>query len=85
MNEALRLNPPGQFISKIASEPFELQGKQIRQNEAVILVLASANRDEAEYERADEFLLDRKETRHLSFGKGRHACIGAPLVEREME
>ena len=84
LNESLRLNPPGQFISKIAKQPFEIHGRQIREHEAVILVLASANRDEAVFTQPDEFLPQRPENRHLSFGKGRHACIGAPLVEMEM-
>ena len=84
VNEALRLNPPGQFISKIALEDFELGGKQLRKDQAVILVLASANRDPAVFEEPDSFLPRRSRNRHLSFGRGRHACLGAPLVELEL-
>jgi len=84
VNEALRLNPPGQFISKIALEDFELMGRELRRDQAVILALASANRDPQVFEDPDSFRPDRKKNRHLSFGRGRHACIGAPLVELEL-
>ncbi len=84
VSESLRLNPPGQFISKIAREDFELQGRKLRKDQAVILVLAAANRDPQVFEDPDDFLPERSKNRHLSFGRGRHACIGAPLVELEL-
>ncbi|MCP3868703.1 MAG: cytochrome P450 [Gammaproteobacteria bacterium] len=85
IREALRLSSPGQFIAKIARQDLEIGGHLIRTNEAVLLVLASANRDDKVFERPDLFILDRTDNRHLTFGHGHHACIGAPLVEMEME
>ncbi|MGH9295011.1 MAG: cytochrome P450, partial [Acidimicrobiales bacterium] len=38
-----------------------------------------ANRDERQFERADEFLLERPVQRHLGLGHGAHFCVGAPL------
>ncbi|NIO40856.1 MAG: hypothetical protein GTO41_12145 [Burkholderiales bacterium] len=51
----------------------------------MLLVLASANRDDAVFGAPDDFRLDRGPIRHLSLGQGRHSCIGAPLVRMEME
>ena len=85
VEEALRLDPPGQFIAKIAKEDVELAGRLIKKDEAVLLVLASANRDPAVFDEPNEFRLGRRGVRHLSLGQGRHACIGAPLVRMEIE
>ena len=55
----------------------------IPENERLLTLLASANRDEAQFPRADEFIVDREPNRHLSFGMGIHFCIGAPLARLE--
>jgi pimeloyl-[acyl-carrier protein] synthase len=85
IEESLRINPPGQFIAKIAKENINIRGKIIRKNDAVLLILASANRDPDYFENPDEFNLERSNSQHLAFGKGPHSCIGAPLVRMEME
>jgi len=84
IEESLRINPPGQFIAKIAKEEIALGDRTIRRNDVVLLVLASANRDAACFENPDEFRLDRPNGQHLGLGKGRHSCLGAPLVRMEM-
>lgn len=83
-DEALRFDAPGQFIAKVAKQEFELRGRTIREHDAVLLVLGAANRDPAVFAEPDRFRLDRDGGLHLAFGKGRHACIGAPLVRLEM-
>lgn len=85
VDESLRIEPPGQFIAKIAREDLELGGHTVRRGHAVLLVLAAANRDPEVFEEPDSFRLDRPRGRHLAFGKGRHACLGAPLVLLQME
>lgn len=84
IDESLRYNSPAQFIAKVAKEAIEWHGKIIRPQQAVFLVLGSANHDETRFDDADRFLLDRPKNQHLSLGKGRHACIGAPLVKMEL-
>lgn len=48
---------------------------------------ASANRDPAYLDRADEFLIDRnvRDSRLPSFGAGPHYCVGARLATLELE
>jgi len=85
VDEALRFDSPAQFVAKSVAEDFSYAGKSIRKNDALLLVFASANRDHDFIDDPDEFRLDREGgVKHLSFGKGRHSCIGAPLVRAEM-
>jgi cytochrome P450 len=55
----------------------------IPRGEIVFAVLASANRDERQFERPDELNLTREPNRHLAFGLGVHYCLGAPLARLE--
>jgi cytochrome P450 len=45
---------------------------------------AAANRDEAAFDQAGLFLVDRDPNRHLAFGLGEHFCLGAPLARLEL-
>lgn len=85
VEECLRHQPPAQFIGRIALEEIEIGARTIRQKDAVILVLASANRDPRVTTDPDRFDIGRKELRHLSFGRGRHSCIGGSLVAKEFQ
>jgi cytochrome P450 len=81
LEEFLRLYTPYRGFARTASRPLELHGRLIRPGEPVTLVYASANRDEAVFERPDEFRLDRPNlASHLAFGRGPHRCAGAPLA-----
>ena len=46
-------------------------------------LIASANRDESAFDRADEFVIDRDPNPHLAFGYGIHNCLGAHLARLE--
>lgn len=85
VGEALRYDSPGQIIARVARDDLELGGRQIKRDAAVFLALASANRDAAVFENPDRFDVDRDASALLSFGKGRHSCIGAPLVRLQVE
>lgn len=83
--EGLRYDPPGQVIARVARDDIVLAGVTIPRNAAVLLALGSANRDQRHYSEPDRFRLDRPEQpNHLAFGLGRHACLGAPLVQRQL-
>ncbi len=87
IEEVLRFEPPIQRIRRVAAETCELGGATIRAGDPVIPVLAAANRDPARFDEPDRFDVRRKPglsaERHLSFGRGVHFCLGAPLARLE--
>jgi cytochrome P450 len=85
VDECLRFESPAQYIPRVALEDIALGEKLIRKNAGVFLVLASANRDSAQFNDPDTLDITREPNPHLSFGRGRHSCIGAPLVRQEIE
>ncbi|MFY0534412.1 cytochrome P450 [Nannocystis pusilla] len=60
-----------------------IRGVTIPRGEAVMPLLAAANRDEAAFERADKLDITREPNRHVAFGLGLHYCLGAPLARLE--
>jgi pulcherriminic acid synthase len=92
--ESLRLYPPVQGTIRRATEPMELHGVTIQPDDKVIVLIASANRDEDRFDdalafRAGRFLdnPDRQFTNAgdvLPFGAGRHHCAGSRLAGTEM-
>jgi cytochrome P450 len=84
IEEALRLSTPTQGMFRIATRDHDLDGVHIPKGSRLVIVFASANRDEALYSEPDEFNPDRDGLRdHLSFGKGIHFCLGAALSRLE--
>ncbi|GAA2251026.1 MULTISPECIES: cytochrome P450 [Kitasatospora] len=67
-----------------AVEDIELHGRRIRAGDAVLPVLASANRDERVFADADRLDLCRADNPHLTFGRGAHNCIGAHLARAQL-
>jgi cytochrome P450 len=61
----------------------ELHGTRIPEGSRVLLLVGSANRDESVFPDADRYDLDRDTGRLVSFGSGRHFCMGAPLARLE--
>jgi cytochrome P450 len=83
IEEMLRLEAPVQTLPRTATVAVELHGDTIPAGSRVQLVWASANRDEREFDRPDEFDLRREPGRHLAFGHGAHFCLGANLARLE--
>jgi cytochrome P450 PksS len=69
----------------MVSEDLSFKGYELKRGDAVILIIGSANRDEAKFSDADKLVLDRQANQHLSFGKGVHYCLGAPLARLEAD
>lgn len=80
VDEFLRLHSPIQATSRIAYADVELRGRTIRRGDTVMLLLGSANRDEAVFADPDALDIARRPNRHLAFGRGSHFCLGAPLA-----
>ncbi|MFJ6294388.1 cytochrome P450 [Streptomyces griseoviridis] len=70
---------------RIAAEGLEIGGVRIAAGDAVLLSLASANRDGTVFEDPDRLDVGRAHNPHLSFGHGIHHCLGKHLGRMEME
>ena len=70
---------------RFATTEVELGGQVIRPGEPVMVVLASANRDLAQFSDPEELNVARELNRHLAFGHGIHYCLGAPLARLEAQ
>jgi hypothetical protein len=79
VSELLRYDGPVQFTSRIAKETFAVGGKTVEKGQGVILMLAAANRDPAQFPNPDRIDVSRKDNKHVSFGYGIHYCLGASL------
>ncbi|WP_326438176.1 cytochrome P450 [Streptomyces sp. H27-D2] len=70
---------------RIAAEDMEIAGVKIAAGDAVLISLASANRDETVFPDPDRLDLARTPNPHISFGHGIHYCLGKQLGRMEME
>lgn len=83
VEELLRYESPSQQTGRIAGEDVMIGGTEIRRGQAVIAVMASANRDPQRFTDPDTFDITRTDNRHLAFGWAAHFCFGAPLARLE--
>jgi cytochrome P450 len=85
IEETLRLEVPTKSISRLALEPVTIGELAIPAGAVVTVNLGGANRDPAKFPDPDRFELGRANVRdHLSFSRGAHGCIGAPLARMEV-
>lgn len=87
VEELLRFTPLGASAGfpRIATEDLELGGQLVRKGDAVLVQMASANRDDAVFDRPDEIDFTRTDNPHVAFGHGVHHCLGAPLARLELQ
>lgn len=84
IEEVLRLDGPVKADFRLAKRAAKIGDVEVRPGMNVMLLLGSMNRDPRRFEAPTEFRLGRKNVReHLAFGRGIHACIGAPLARAE--
>lgn len=84
VEECLRFESPAQYIGRIAREELTINGKTIKKDMPVLLVLGSANRDPEAFDNPNVFSIQRNPNKHLSFGRAKHSCVGGGLVKTEM-
>ncbi|MET7399444.1 cytochrome P450 [Dactylosporangium sp. NPDC005572] len=94
ISETLRLTPPSQLNGRVTSAVVDLPSGTIPADTFVILVMASANRDERRYSQPDVFNPAREDVdharaftstgEHFAFGHGRHFCLGALVARAEL-
>ena len=85
VDELLRFDTPAPMFERWALEDVEVGGVSIPRGQELALLFASANRDAAAFEHADEIVLDRRPNPHVAFGAGIHFCLGAPLARLELD
>ncbi|MGP4096861.1 cytochrome P450 [Nonomuraea sp. KM90] len=86
VEEVLRYDAnPGFGMPRYLSEEVEVAGEPLPKGTTVICSMAAANRDERQFERADEMRLDRSPNPHVAFGVGPHSCIGQSLARTELQ
>jgi cytochrome P450 len=84
VEESLRLEPAASVVDRYATRDVTLAGATIGEGDLVVVSLAGANRDPAEFAEPDRFVLDRPNVRrHLAFAAGPHVCIGMDLARLE--
>ncbi|MCV7019661.1 cytochrome P450 [Mycolicibacterium aichiense] len=84
IEETLRLEPPFRAHYRHVLRDTDLCGVRLPADSRVLLLWGAANRDPQHFEAPDEFRLDRPNSKgHLSFGRGVHFCLGAPLARLE--
>ncbi|PRY39512.1 cytochrome P450 [Umezawaea tangerina] len=75
----------GSAFPRYAKEDIEVGGVLVRQGEAVLAAIGSANRDESAFPHADTLDVTRKSGPHIGFSHGAHHCLGAPLARMELQ
>lgn len=84
VEEILRWTTPFHYFRRTATRDVELSCTKIREGDRVVMWYSSANRDERVFEEPDRFDVGRWPNDHLSFGTGRHYCLGASLARLEL-
>ena len=83
IEEMLRYESPSQHTGRLAPADVQLGGRTIHKGQAVMAVMAAANRDPQRFPDPDRFDIGRKDNRHLAFGYAAHFCFGAALARVE--
>jgi cytochrome P450 len=83
IEETLRYDTSSQAVARLATTDVEVEGGTIPAQARVLLLVGSANRDEAVFPDGDVYDLDRDTSQLVSFGVARHFCLGASLARLE--
>ena len=85
VEETIRMTTPTQGFWRFAKRDVEVAGTKIAAGTRMVVMFASANRDESVFPDGDTFDPDRDDLfSHLAFGKGAHYCLGASLARLEL-
>ncbi len=83
VEEFLRFDGPVLSVSRVVAKPHELGSKALEEGNRIFVMIAGANRDPAVFNDPESLDLTRTPNRHITFGKGPHFCLGAPLARLE--
>jgi cytochrome P450 len=85
LEEIMRYDSISHGMMRLATEDVVLGGVSIPKGARLLLLYMSGNRDEAQFPEADRFDPHRDKQNHLTFGRGIHYCLGAPLGRLEAQ
>jgi cytochrome P450 len=86
VSETIRWQTPLAHMRRRALQDIEVQGKQIKKGDKVVMWYVSGNRDDEVIERPNDYIIDRERPRtHISFGFGIHRCVGNRLAELQLK
>ena len=83
VEETLRFDTSSQMLLRVTTGDVELCGQNVGDGERVLLLVGSANRDPRCFAEPDRYDIGRDTTKLVSFGSGRHFCLGAALARLE--
>jgi len=82
--EIMRLASPAQYFNRTVTRDVVLGGVSIPAGSRVLMMFGSANRDETVFPDPDRFDVERNPTNMVSWGGGKHACLGKALARMEL-
>jgi cytochrome P450 len=83
MEEFLRAFAPV-TMARLVRNDMTWRGVDMKADDWILLSFPAANRDPAQFDRADEVVIDREANRHAAFGLGIHRCVGSHLARMEL-
>ncbi|MXV95243.1 MAG: cytochrome P450 [Gemmatimonadetes bacterium] len=83
VEELLRYDSPVQLDMRITTRDLEIGNVAVQSGTLVTLAIGSANHDPERFQRPDELDITRSDQGNISFGRGIHHCLGAPLARLE--
>ncbi|HWD55779.1 MAG TPA: cytochrome P450 [Acidimicrobiales bacterium] len=84
IEEMLRWETPVMGIARVAVQDTELGGCPVQSGDQIMVMIGSANCDEAEFPDSDVVRWDRDVNPHIAFGGGIHRCLGSHLARMEL-
>lgn len=83
IEEMLRYEPTGHAAARYVTRDTAYYGQDVPEGSAMLILMASANRDDRRFPDPDRFDIHREIKQHLTFGYGIHFCLGAALARLE--
>jgi 4-methoxybenzoate monooxygenase (O-demethylating) len=84
-DETLRFDSSAPFVFRTTPHETQIAGVPIGRHEKILLLVASANRDKARWDRPDQLDITRRLSGHMGFGVGIHGCVGQMVARLEAE
>jgi cytochrome P450 len=76
VEEMIRFDPPLQLFERwVLADHVSYAGRKFVRGEKIAMLFGSANRDPRHFDEPDEFIIDRGDASHITFGGGIHTCI----------